>query len=324
MSPPNDRSTSLALLLAVALALAPAIGALAPLAGAQNGSPDERDQGNGQANASEERGRQDRGPPEERGPPVDVEDRRGGFATRAPPDSPRPEVAVDASNATARVDRGDVRPLDVHLDEVLAFVDEDGDGAYDVGEPVLDRHPLAERPSQVLRTGTEQREVVYELGEGASMSLVFNVSGERGDRVGAKFDVEIRNYTFDHEGDVHVALGSSIQVTGGLERVERDGRPAVVGEAGEDVAYLSWVQNATVDGSDHPVGSSVLVDAEEQDSAVVYWAYPQGEEIVHDPELGVRDAIRDLAGSLAPFALGLAATGTLLFAGYLVRARWPA
>lgn len=329
--------TAIALLLALALAVAPALSAgLAPTAVAQNDGEgnDSRPEGQGQANGSErggpdERGQRDNGPPggpddrPGRGPPVDIEDRRGGFATRAPPDSPRPEVAVDAANATARVDRGNVRALDVHLDEVLAFVDEDGDGAYDVGEPVLDRNPLPDRPSHVLQAGPDQREIVYELGDAASMSLLFNVSGERGDQVGAKFDVRLHNYTFEHEGDVHVALGSAIEVDGGLERVTREGRPALVGERGDEVAYLSWVENATVDGTEHRVGSSVLVDAEERDSAVVYWAYPQGEQIVHDPELGVQEAIRDLAGRAGPFAFGAAATVTLLAFGYAVRARWP-
>jgi hypothetical protein len=345
-------SPALALVLALTVAFAPALvpslatSALAQESGPANGGPDNGSQrdanrsqdpngsDDGDRSASERRGtddgqgdRSDRGADDDRGPgsagpPVEIEDRRGGFATRAEPGSPRPEVAVDAANASASVQRGDVRPLDVHLDEVLAFEDGDGDGAYDVGERVLDRQSLPEAPAEILVTANETRTAVYELGEEASLELVFDVSAAHGDEVGAKFDVEVHNYTFADGEDVHTALGSRIQVDGGLERVEREGRPAVVGEAGDDVAYLSWVQNATVDGTDHRVGSSVLVDAEERDSAVVYWAYPQGEEIVHDPELGVRDAVRELAGNPGSFAFGLAVTTTILFGGYAVRARW--
>jgi len=336
---------ALALILGLALALAPALaGGLAPAVLAQgqapeddarggaNDSPDQRNESGSQQRgdgASEaQRGPENRGPPEDRGraPPVDVEDRRGGFATRAPPDSPRPEVAVDARNATATVQRADVRAMDVHLDQVVAFTDADDDGAYDVGEPVLERQTLPDRPNRIVADeANATRILVYELDEAgeAELHLVFDLGTDHAERVATKFDVELRNYTFEAE-NAHVALGSRVQVAGGLERVERNGHPAVAGEQGEEVTYLSWVPNATVDGTEHPVGSSVHVDAEQPaDSAIVYWAYPQGDRIVHDPALGVGDAIRDFAGSLPSFGLGLAATTTILFAGYAIRARWP-
>lgn len=342
-------SPGLALALGLAVALAPALapglagstlaqdqsqaeaGEASPQ-GEEPGQAGANDSARGEANrSSDERGGEpgpgaERQPDDrERGPPVEIEDRARGFATSAGPDSPRPEIDVDGPTGKASVMRQDVRPLDVHLDEVLAFVDEDGDGAYDIGEPVLDRHQLPEDAVEVLTVaeGTDNRTLLYSLEGGGRIELAFNVSGAHGDRVGAKFDVEVHNYTFDGEDDVHVALGSRVQIGGGLEHGEREGLPALLGQDGDEVTYLSWVENATVDGVEHPVGSSVLLDVQESESAVVYWAYPQGEEIVHDPELGVTDAIRDLAGQLAPFALGLAATATLLFGGYALRARWP-
>lgn len=340
----------LALVLALALALAPAFAgstALAQEQGPSNGG--QADEANGSqrdANRSDEeadggeegqadrRGGQDGSPdrgqgderrPDEAGraPPVEIHDRPGGFATRAPPDQARPNVAVDARNASATVERDDVRPLDLHLDQVVEFVDQDGDGAYDVGEPVENRTSLNEAPSRVeADEANETRTVVYELGEEGQLRLVFDLGTAHAEDVGTKFDVVVDGYAFGRE-DARIALGSRIQVDGGIERVEIDGQPALAGETGEQVSYLSWVPTVQVDGADHPVASSVHVDAEEPaESAIVYWAYPQGEEIVHDPALGVRDAIRDLAGQIAPFALGLAATATLLFGGYAARARW--
>lgn len=338
----DDARPALALILGVALALAPALSAgLAPTALAQ-GQADEgegnrpNDSGSGaQANRSEqgqdgadERRGGEAGPPDDpgRAPPVEIRDVPGGFATRAPADTPRPEVAVDARNASATLNRAGVAPMDVHLDQVLAFTDEDGDGAYDVGEPVIERQTLPDRPGRVVADdANETRTLVYDLddeGE-AELRLVFDLGTDHEERVATKFDVVLSNYTFEGD-DAHVAVGSRVQVEGGLERVERDGQSAVAGEQGDEVAYLSWVPTVDVDGAEHPVGSSVHVDAEEPaESAIVYWAYPQGEQVVHDPELGVEDAFRELAGRLAPFALGLAATTTILFAGYAARARWP-
>lgn len=258
-----------------------------------------------------------------RADPVEIQRIPGGFATRAPPESPRPEVVVDADRGRALVQRPGVQPLSMTLDTLVEFTDADGDGGYDVGEPVIQRHPLRSTPYRIaVDPANETRTVVYDLANGSQLQLVFDLGTSHGERVGTKLDVEVEGYVFEN-ASTRIALGTRVHVDGGLEHATQRGRPVLLGERGEEVAYLSWRPTVQVDGEQAAVTSTVHVDAvEPTESAIVYWAYPQGEHIVHDPTLGVRDAIQDLAGRAMPFAIGLAATVGLLGVGYAVRSRW--
>jgi len=329
---PLARSIPIALALAVALALAPG------LALAQPGGPDARGQDEERgANRSEgsgddrEAGGADRGregDPPGRADPVRIEDRPAGFATRAPQGSARPTVAVDAARAQASVDRPDVGALSLRLAELVAYVDEDDDGAYDLGEPVLERRDLRDLDHQIRDgPGEATRSLVYELPDGGELVVRFDVGTQHGPEVGAKFDVELRNHTAPSP-DARLALGTRAEAAGEVEPVELDGAPALAGRQGDEVAYLSWAPTVLVDGAEREVGWSVHLsaasdEAADEGHALLYWSYPQGDEVVHDPTLGVTEAVRDLAGETGPFLAGLAATLAVLAAGYAVRRRGP-
>lgn len=257
-----------------------------------------------------------------RAPPVTVEDRPNGFATRAPEGSPRPTVEVDVDRGRATVARPDVVPLDVQLDIVVEYRDTDGDGAYDVGEPVLNRTDLRTAPHRVVQDdANETRELVYELHGDGELVLRFDLGTAHGRQVATKVDVRITGHTFEGP-DTRLALGSLVEVPGGVETVEIDGEPAIAGTSGDEVAYLSWAPTVEVDGVEHAVGWSAHVSAETpSESAIVYWSYPQGDEIVHDPRLGVTAAVEDLAGQISPFAIGLAVALAVLGVGYATRRR---
>jgi hypothetical protein len=211
----------------------------------------------------------------------------------------------------------------VHLHTIIEFTDEDGDGAYDIGEPVANRTSLdALDPRIKTDEANATRTVVDDLGNDSRLRLVFDFGPEHPEAVGTKLDVVVEGYDFEGP-DTRVALGSRVQVNGGVERVPREGAPAIAGQQGETVSYLSWVPTVQVDGDEHPVGSSVHVEASDPaQSAIVYWGYPQGDEIVHDPTMGVQEAIRDLAGRTSTFAMALAGTLALLGMGYAARSRW--
>lgn len=323
---------ALAAALVVGLALAPSLVAAPGLAqsdnapddqGAQtqpaNGSDEERAQGQDRGGQDERRGPDDRG----RADPVEIRDKGPGFATTAPPDSPRPSFAMDARNASAVVERPDVVPLNLRLDTLVEFADRDGDGAYDVGEPVERRISLREAPREIqVDEANATRTVVYEVANGSHLELAFDFGTGHGSQVATKLDVVVEDYPFQAPHH-RIALGSQVQVDGGLERVTHDGRPALAGEAGDEVAYLSWTEDVRVDGEARQVASTVHISADEPtETAVVYWAYPQGETIVHDPTFGVQEAVEDLAGRLSAFGFGLAATVTLLGLGFAARERW--
>lgn len=344
-APSSTRGRAAIALLALALALAPGLAGLTaadghgPPSDGDRASPPEEgnesrdgEQGNrsdGDA-ASGDRSEpsENRGGPEDRpgADPVQIEDRPGGFATRAPQGSPRPTVAVDASEARANVERDDVRELTLQVDALVAHLDEDGDAAYDLGEPVVERIGLHDLDHEIVADpANETRTLAYQLPRGGSLELVFDVGADHGAEVGAKVDVRVTGYT-PPDPDARLALGARVEVPGGVEVADVDRADALAGRSGEAVPYVSWADTVQVDGSERDVGTSVHVsatpdEASEGSSALVYWSYPQGEHIVHDPTLGVTDAVRDLPGQAWAFAIGLAATLVILGAGYAVRRR---
>ncbi len=254
--------------------------------------------------------------------PVEIDDLADGFRTQPPAGSLRPAVTVDAARGQASVDRTDVVPLSMQIDSVLEYIDEDGDDAYDLGERVVNRTDLRQAPHRIeVDPANDTRSVVYLLDSGGHLELRFSFITAVDPQVGTKLDVIIRNHTFA-EPDARLAVGSHVEAAGGLETVELDGQPALAGTEGDEVAYLSWVPVVTVDGVDHEVGWSVhLSTSAEGQDAIVYWSYPQGEEIVHDPELGVTSAVKDLAGQLTPFTIAIGAAIVVLGTGYVVRRR---
>lgn len=171
------------------------------------------------------------------------------------------------------------RPLHHEFLELVEFLDEDGDGAFDAGEPVAERHDLARPPDAV--TGNTTRRVTYDLGQGR-LHLDVRSAGDA-----TKFDVVIEGYLYA-SSVTRLALGSAIRVDDGVRFGHVQGSPAILAGGSGEVPYLSWVETVEVDGRSAPVGWSVLASlSAEGGDAVVYWAYPQGASITHDPLLGV-------------------------------------
>jgi hypothetical protein len=201
----------------------------------------------------------------------DFEDDAEGFEDRQSHirfDKQEPGFVVPAS-----------RPLHHEFLELVEFVDEDGDGAFDAGEPVVARHDLARPPDAVA--GNTTRRVTYDLDPGRLHLDVRSV----GDAT--KFDIVIEGYSFASP-DTRLALGSAIRVDDGVRFGHVNGAPAILAGGTGQVPYLSWVETVQVDGRSAPVGWSVLASlSADGGNAVVYWAYPQGASITHDPLLGV-------------------------------------
>lgn len=168
--------------------------------------------------------------------------------------------------------------LDHRFLELTEFEDQDGDGAYDPGEPVLARYDLTGAPDSV--TGAAAKRITYNIGAGA---LHLDV---RNDGDATKFDVVIHDYAFQSSTS-RIAVGSSINVDDGLRLGTVNGDPALLSTGAGERPYLSWVRNVTVDGQDASVAWSAFVSLDQDGgTGTLYWAYPQGASIVHDPRLG--------------------------------------
>ncbi len=252
-----------------------------------NGDPNKRDDRDGADDRDDDR-EDDRDDDDDQPPNRGrrVQDDERGFRTF--PDqavAKRPAVSFQTDRASTSVEQAGVSPMQMQVESVLEYRDEDGDGAYDLAEPVLQRFPLREIPAIVNASADDVRDVRYAFPAGGAVTLRFHMDGA-GDE-GAKFDVILDDFPFAAT-DTRVAVAVQVEVPGGLRFTQVAGQPALAGVAGERVPYISWVRNVTVDGVDQPVVASAHVSVDpQQATGLLFWSYPQGASIVHDPVLGV-------------------------------------
>lgn len=107
-----------------------------------------------------------------------------------------------------------------------------------------------------------------------------------------KFDVEIDRFPFEGEADDTVlALETRFEANRPIGNAEWTDDALQVPD-GYFRGFLSWTDHAEVDDERRPVGvttQSFVSNGEDEDSSsrTVAFTYPQGDKIVHDPEMGV-------------------------------------
>lgn len=121
-----------------------------------------------------------------------------------------------------------------------------------------------------------------------------------------KIDVGIHDFNFiepDSALALKIVLESEVDVEYEVDEEtedEEDGRATDEQEIdismGEYSGFFSWIENVTVDGINHPVNATPLTTDEEETK--LYLNYPRGEEIIHDPKIGIADILQDPFSSL--------------------------
>lgn len=227
---------------------------------------------------------------------------------------------------------------------LVEHADADADGAYDVGEPVLQRAELASlSPSVATRDegAVQVVDVVYALTGGGTLTLRFRVASEE-TPLGAttitptmaKYDVILQAYPWSSP-TTRVALETRTKTT--LEAdfdPDHEGEPGVEFARGAIGGFYRWVNTTLVDGRAEPVGATVLAqrtdgDADEYEhESVVLFSYAHGASITHDPSVGV-ERLKEAIGALVQaikgdwriFSVALLATAALVLATALPRLR---
>ncbi|MHB1260111.1 MAG: hypothetical protein ACYC2H_00200 [Thermoplasmatota archaeon] len=254
-----------------------------------------------------------------REPAVDIQDAQGGFGARpSDPDSRRPSFSYNASRAEIALVHGQADVLQTVIDAVIEFQDENGNGAYDLGETIHQRLALSDLHSSVHDAGASARDAVYDLPGGGNLTLHFHLA-PTGEGEATKFDVAIHDFPYDSTTS-RIAIGLRVEALEGLRVATVHGAPALVGNGTGQVPFLSWVQGALVDGQEIQVASSIQLDAGGP-GAVLYWAYPQG-EILHDPILGMTSFMLPSLGDPVVFGIALGAGVVLLAVGFEARRRF--
>ncbi len=121
-----------------------------------------------------------------------------------------------------------------------------------------------------------------------------------------KIDVGIHNFDFDEPNSVlalEIVLDSEVDVEYEEDEEtedEEDGRATDESEIdislGEYSGFFSWIKNVTVDSVNYPVNATPLTTDEEETK--LYLNYPRGNEIIHDPKIGIANILQEFTASL--------------------------
>ena len=251
-----------------------------------------------------------------------IDDGDDYFETAAP--ASQPAVGFNVTRASGEVLQQNVTTLATILLDVSEFIDANGNLRYDLGEPVLQRVPLAGVPGTLDARDRTTRHVNYAIPAGGHLSLLFHLSPGDPSRP-AKFDVLVEGFPFQSNAS-RLAVSLQVHVAGGIRFTTVGGDPAIAG-LGEGAPFLAWSRTVEADGVAGTVGASLHLSADASaGDGVLTWSYPQGATILHDPVLGIVPAGRPVPlpagiGDLQVVAIAAAAGLALLAAGYAIRRR---
>ncbi|MHA2352851.1 MAG: hypothetical protein ACXABX_07000 [Candidatus Thorarchaeota archaeon] len=239
------------------------------------------------------------------------------------------KVEFETETATNETER----EFEVEFDELVEFLDVNGNGVYDDSvdtdiqtlelvsfEPlVYTVENTADGPVHIIDVLTTDGVFgarVYAVGD------FTEINGSVIAPTQVKIDVMIWDFNFT---DVDSLLALKVELSTELETSfddetedEEDGR--AVDEAEIDIlltdinGFFSWKESAEIDGVTHQVNSSIHeINAIEQE---IYLNYPQGSEIIHDPKIGFENLLlvggnplpiaAVLADNILPISVGLA------------------
>jgi hypothetical protein len=191
--------------------------------------------------------------------------------------------------------------FEAEFDEIIEFVDKDGDGLYDEGEEVYeyDLEEISYVPIQrttknvggvtVHKIAIQTEDGVFKVTIYASGNPII-VHGENVMPSEVKIDIEIDNFPFtrgDSKLALKVELDSELEVEEEKREVEEEDEEEVKVISGNYGGFFSWKNTAMVDGVEKPVLSTDISEDPEEGERELYLIYEQGTSIVHDPKIGV-------------------------------------
>ncbi len=251
---------------------------------------------------------------------VEVEEENDGFEIRSfGAQGDRIRVRFEAEDGELRLDfvvpesgQTEVQ-LEIAFEEVMEFLDEDGNGRFNLGERVVQRFEVDDLSfdAPILEDfdGGHRIEVTYVSS--FTFRLVFYVfptqtmlNGTLVKPTQVKFDIGVDGFPFA-QADTYLAIEMKLKTevepafgtSPTLEELE------AIGERYE--GFFQWSSTADVDGTPSPVNSTLVkVETELESNATtelevertIVLVYPQGEQVLHDPIVGI--AIVPALGSI--------------------------
>ncbi len=209
------------------------------------------------------------------------------------------------------------------FEEVMEYVDEDGNGMWSPGEEivqVLNLDDYTFTPPQVTQLVSEVKGYRIETmttGDFVFKLVSYSYEGKTTHDgmellpTDMKFDIIIQNFPYA-EDDTKIALKIDIETEIEIEgHYTSSSEKHIEIESSEAAAFFSWSAKCEVDGASGDVLSSSIT-TDEDGQPYMYLFYPRGDNIVHDPILGV-----NADSSTASIEDGVAPSPMLFLAGIL-------
>ena len=184
------------------------------------------------------------------------------------------------------------------FEEIIEYVDEDGNGMWSSGEEVVQTINLDDYSFSAPSVTQLMSEVKgYRLETMTMGNFVFKLVAysyeEKMTHEGLdllptdmKFDIIIQNFPYVEE-DTKIALKIDIETEIEIEdHYTSSSEKRIEIESTEAAAFFSWSAKCEVDGASGEVLSSSIA-TDEDGQSYVYLFYPRADNIIHDPILGV-------------------------------------
>ena len=195
--------------------------------------------------------------------------------------------------------------FEIAFTEIIEYRDSNGDGIFNQSEEIIQTLELEDFKAIQYNVETINDETVHVLfveTVGENFTATLYVTGEFANisqtivaPTEVKIDIGIHNFDFE-EPDTQLALRVELdserevdyeedEETEDEENGYAEDEHEVEVNLNEYIAFFSWKETVTVDGIVHEVKFSPLT--RDSGDNFMYLNYPRGDEIIHDPKIGI-------------------------------------
>ncbi|MFX0023350.1 MAG: hypothetical protein ACFE9S_13570 [Candidatus Hermodarchaeota archaeon] len=230
----------------------------------------------------------------------------------------------------------------VSFQKLIEFVDMDSNGIYDnstdqtIQEVEIQEFSKINYSQFVISPNTTLHYIKLETKDGIFKTHFFfseeftTVNNSLITPTQSKIDIEIDNFNYTH-GSSQLALYVKLESESDYEEKEETedeslgfafNETSVFTSNESRIGFLSWRNSAIVDGNESQISiSSIQVDDDDDFEQKLYINYPRGQNIYHDPKLGVEGILQSIFQPPFPFGMTIIVAISLVLSisiGYAV------
>lgn len=207
--------------------------------------------------------------------------------------------------------------FEVDFHEIIEYVDKDGNGLYNpekdetIQKYEISNFQTPDYSKKEKDDGSTVHKITISTNDNVFTAVIYVVEEfiEIHDQIisptEAKIDIIINNFNYLNNTS-QLALYIKLESEEEYEEVEDDDddddeidddeidddEESVKTEDGDYTGFFSWADTAIIDGVAKPVlSNSKTTDHEDDDEEKIYFNYPRGTLIIHDPKIGISGVI---------------------------------